>query len=71
MTDAPSERIRVRRLGERGAYDRENLGEILDEALICHVGFITDGDPYVIPTIHARTKTQSTFTDLRRAACFV
>ena len=41
-------------MGERGAYDRENLDEILDEALICHVGFITDGDPYVIPTIHAR-----------------
>ena len=54
MAEAPSERIRVRRLGERGAYDRENLDEILDEALICHVGFITDGDPYVIPTIHAR-----------------
>lgn len=54
MTEAPSGRIRVRRLGERGAYDRENLDEILDEALICHVGFITDGDPYVIPTIHAR-----------------
>ena len=54
MTEAPSERIRVRRLGERGAYNRENLDEILDEALICHVGFITDGDPYVIPTIHAR-----------------
>ena len=41
-------------MGERGAYNRENLDEILDEALICHVGFITDGDPYVIPTIHAR-----------------
>ncbi len=54
MTEAPSERIRVRRLGERGAYDRETLDEVLDEALICHVGFIADGDPYVIPTIHAR-----------------
>ena len=54
MTEASSERIRVRRLGERGAYDRESLDEVLDEALICHVGFIADGDPYVIPTIHAR-----------------
>jgi len=47
-------RVQVRRLPERGAYDREAIDAILDEALICHVGFVVDGQPYVIPTIHAR-----------------
>ena len=46
--------VRVRRLPERGRYDRETINSILDEALICHVGFVSDGQPFVIPTIHAR-----------------
>ncbi len=50
----PSDRATVRRLGERGAYDRATIDAILDEALICHVGFVHDGTPVVIPTIHAR-----------------
>ena len=51
----PSERTRVRRLPERGAYDRPSVDAILDEALICHLAWITDeGYPRVIPTIHAR-----------------
>lgn len=54
MTEPFSERTRVRRLPERGSYDREALDAILDEALTCHVGFIDEGEPYVIPTIHAR-----------------
>jgi uncharacterized protein len=44
----------VRRHPERGAYDRDVIDAILDEALICHVGFAVDGQPFVIPTIHAR-----------------
>ena len=44
----------MRRHPERGAYDRATIDAILDEALICHVGFVHDGQPYVIPTIHAR-----------------
>jgi nitroimidazol reductase NimA-like FMN-containing flavoprotein (pyridoxamine 5'-phosphate oxidase superfamily) len=44
----------VKRHPERGDYDRETIDAILDEALICHVGFVADGQPYVIPTIHAR-----------------
>jgi uncharacterized protein len=48
------EAVRVRRLPERGRYDRETINSILDEALICHVGFVVDGQPFVIPTIHAR-----------------
>jgi len=44
----------VKRHPERGAYDRETIDAILDEGLICHLGFVVDGQPYVIPTIHAR-----------------
>jgi uncharacterized protein len=51
---APSSRTRVRRLPERAAYDKASIHAILDEALICHVGFVVDGQPFVIPTIHAR-----------------
>jgi len=51
---APSERTRVRRLPKRGQYDRDTVEAILDEALACHVGFVVDGQPYVIPTIHGR-----------------
>jgi nitroimidazol reductase NimA-like FMN-containing flavoprotein (pyridoxamine 5'-phosphate oxidase superfamily) len=39
---------------ERGHYDRETVYRIIDEALICHVGFVEDGLPVVIPTLHAR-----------------
>jgi nitroimidazol reductase NimA-like FMN-containing flavoprotein (pyridoxamine 5'-phosphate oxidase superfamily) len=49
-----SSRTTVKRHPERGAYDRATIDGILDEALICHVGFVVDGQPYVIPTIHAR-----------------
>jgi nitroimidazol reductase NimA-like FMN-containing flavoprotein (pyridoxamine 5'-phosphate oxidase superfamily) len=50
----PSERTTVRRLPKRAAYDRATIDAILDEALNCHLGFVVDGQPYVIPTIHAR-----------------
>src|SRR5262249_23995964 len=50
----PSERATVRRLPKRAAYDRATIDAILDEALHCHLGFVVDGQPYVIPTIHAR-----------------
>ena len=49
-----SDRTRVRRLAERGRYETETIHAILDEALICHVGFVVDGQPVVIPTIHWR-----------------
>src|SRR5436853_3601639 len=49
-----SERTTVRRLPKRGVYDRDTVYAILDEALICHVGFVVDGRPAVIPTIHWR-----------------
>jgi len=47
-------RTTVRRLPKRGAYERDTINRILDEALICHVGFIIEGQPMVIPTIHTR-----------------
>jgi nitroimidazol reductase NimA-like FMN-containing flavoprotein (pyridoxamine 5'-phosphate oxidase superfamily) len=49
-----TERTKVRRLAKRGVYDRETINAIIDEALICHVGFVVEGKPVVIPTIHWR-----------------
>ena len=49
-----TERTRVRRLPERAAYDRDTVHAILDEGFVCHVGFVLDGQPYVIPTGYAR-----------------
>jgi uncharacterized protein len=55
MDEIPrTDRTTVRRLPTRGAYDRALIHSILDEGLICHVGFVADGRPFVIPTIHAR-----------------
>jgi len=47
-------RTRLGRLAKRGAYDRGTVHGILDQALICHVGFVVDGHPRVIPTAHWR-----------------
>ena len=44
----------MRREPQRGRYDRETIDAILDEALVCHLGFVHDGHPYVIPTLFAR-----------------
>ena len=49
-----SPRTTVRRLPQRADYDRAAVEAILDEALICHVGYVVDGSPVVIPTIHWR-----------------
>ncbi len=54
MATAPTDRTRVRRVPPRGAYERETIEAILDETLISHVGFVHDGQPVVIPTLHAR-----------------
>lgn len=51
---APSERTRVRRVPQRGVYDRATIEAILDEGLVCHVGFVVEGQPYVIPTNYGR-----------------
>ena len=53
-TQAPSPRTRVVRESQRGVYDRATAYEILDEGFICHVGFVVDGQPFVIPTAYGR-----------------
>jgi nitroimidazol reductase NimA-like FMN-containing flavoprotein (pyridoxamine 5'-phosphate oxidase superfamily) len=49
-----TDRSRLKRIPERGHYDRETIYHILDEALICHVGFVEKGQPFVIPINFAR-----------------
>lgn len=51
---APTERTQVQRLPKRGVYNREEVYRILDEGLVCHVGFIAQGKPVVIPTGYGR-----------------
>ena len=50
----PTPRTTVRRLPDRARYDRATVGAILDEGLVCHVGFVDDGQPFVIPSAYAR-----------------
>jgi nitroimidazol reductase NimA-like FMN-containing flavoprotein (pyridoxamine 5'-phosphate oxidase superfamily) len=54
----PTERTTLHRRPTRGSYDRAAVAAILDEGLYCHIGFTVDGQPYVIPTIHARVGEQ-------------
>jgi len=51
---APSSRTRVKREPQRARYDREAIDAILDAGLVCHLGLVDDGQPFVIPTLHAR-----------------
>src|SRR5437660_1585046 len=53
-TFTPTSRTQVKRLPKRGAYDRETVFNILDEAFVCHVGFVVEGQPFVIPTNFGR-----------------
>jgi nitroimidazol reductase NimA-like FMN-containing flavoprotein (pyridoxamine 5'-phosphate oxidase superfamily) len=54
MSSAPSARTQVRRVPARAVYDRAAIDAILDEALLAHLAFALDGQPYAIPTLHAR-----------------
>ena len=49
-----TQRTTLKRLPKRGSHDREVVNQILDEGFICHVGFVADGQPFVIPTGYAR-----------------
>jgi len=51
---SPTPRTRGVREPHRGVYDRDTVNQILDEGMICHVGFVADGQPYVIPTLYGR-----------------
>jgi nitroimidazol reductase NimA-like FMN-containing flavoprotein (pyridoxamine 5'-phosphate oxidase superfamily) len=57
VTDAgyrPSPRTTPTRAAKRVSYDREAVHAVLDEAVVCHVGFVVDGQPVVLPQLHAR-----------------
>ena len=55
MTDElKSSRTTLNRYPGRGHHDFETIAAILDEAFVCHVGFVTNGQPYVIPTVYGR-----------------
>lgn len=49
-----AQKNRIKRHPERGAYDKQSVYTIIDEALVCHVAFVQDDEPFVIPTLHAR-----------------
>ncbi len=48
------DQLRIRRIKENAVYDRQSIYRILDEGLVCHVGFVDDGQPVVIPMLYAR-----------------
>jgi nitroimidazol reductase NimA-like FMN-containing flavoprotein (pyridoxamine 5'-phosphate oxidase superfamily) len=50
----PTPRTTVKRLAQRGAYDHDTVLKILDEGLVCHMAFVVDGQPFVLPTAYAR-----------------
>ena len=49
---------RVKRRPDRGHYDTATVYGIIDETMLCHIGFIQDGQPFVIPALHARKDNQ-------------
>ena len=51
-------RTKLKRLPNRGVFERSAVYRILDEGFICHVGFVVDGNPVVIPTGYARAGDQ-------------
>jgi nitroimidazol reductase NimA-like FMN-containing flavoprotein (pyridoxamine 5'-phosphate oxidase superfamily) len=55
-TTTPTTRTRVVREPQRAVYDRDAVNQILDEAFLCHVGFLVDGQPFVIPTSYGRNR---------------
>jgi nitroimidazol reductase NimA-like FMN-containing flavoprotein (pyridoxamine 5'-phosphate oxidase superfamily) len=50
----PTEKTKVRRKPDRANYERETIYKILDEAFVCNVAFVVDGQPYVVPTNYVR-----------------
>jgi len=52
------DRNKVKRRPDRGHYDKETIYSIIDETMLCHIGFVQDGQPFVIPALHARKDDQ-------------
>ncbi len=50
----PTDRTVPTRSADRASYDRELVHAILDEAYVCHLGFVRDGAPVVLPTLFGR-----------------
>lgn len=55
---SPTKRTKLRRLAQRGVYDKAQVHAILDEGFICHIGFVMEGRPYVVPTAYGRSGEQ-------------
>jgi hypothetical protein len=55
-TFTPTQRTTIKRLPKRANYECETVYQILDEGLVCHVGFVVDGQPFVIPTAYGRVE---------------
>ncbi|GAA3897884.1 pyridoxamine 5'-phosphate oxidase family protein [Streptomyces lacrimifluminis] len=53
-TYAPTDRTVPTRSADRASYDKESVHAILDEGYVCHLGFVRDGAPVVLPTLYAR-----------------
>ena len=49
-----TERTKIKRMPAKGVYDKKTVYSIIDEALLCYIGFSEENQPFVIPTIHAR-----------------
>jgi len=58
MSYEVTERNKVKRVPQRAHYDKETLFQILDAGFLCHVGFVVDGQPFVIPTIYGREENK-------------
>ncbi len=54
----PTSRTQVKRIPKRAVYDVGQIHAILDEAFLCHIGFVAEGTPYVIPTLYVRVGDQ-------------
>ena len=65
----PTTRTRLVREANRAVYDREAAYHILDEGFLCHVGFVVDDQPFVIPTSYGRHEIACTFTAPPLVAC--
>lgn len=50
----PTQRTKIKRVPKRGNYEQETIYQILDEGLVCHIGFVVDNQPFVIPTAYGR-----------------
>ena len=53
-TRPATDRVRVRRAPGRAVYDEQAVHDILDAGMVCHLGYVVDGQPYVVPTLYGR-----------------